>query len=136
MCFSLPVANGQEQQITLSFEKQLPWLFTALLSAFLLHTEIQLANRHVSVLHLPSQIPQAPSLGSVVCHGAQEVVQPVAAQLLVTDSFRGAGALVEPPKHQGEESQGDGPCLKEWRPSEKPEGSLATACTHRNIGQL
>lgn len=63
-------------------------------------------------------------------------MQPVAAQLLVTDSFRGAGALMEPPKHQWEESQGDGPCLKEWRPSEKPEGSLATACTHRNIGQL
>lgn len=63
-------------------------------------------------------------------------MQPVAAQLLVTDSFRGAGALVEPPKHQWEESHGDGPCLKEWRPSEKPEGSLATACTHRNIGQL
>lgn len=66
LCFSLPLANGQEQQITLSFEKQLPWLFTALLSAFFLHTETQLANRHVSVLHLPSQIPQAPSLESVV----------------------------------------------------------------------
>lgn len=66
LCFSLPLANGQEQQITLSFEKQLPWLLTALQSAFFLHTETQLANRHISALHLPSQIPQASSLGLVL----------------------------------------------------------------------
>lgn len=80
-------------------------------------------------------IPQASSLG-FLCHDAQEVVQPVAAQLLGTDFFRGAGVLVEALKHQWEESQGDGPGLKEWRLSQKPEGSLAAACTHREIGHL
>lgn len=71
-----------------------------------------------------------------LCHGAQEVVQSLAAQLLVTDFFRGAGGLVGALKHQLEESEGNGPGLKEWRPSEKPEGSLVTVCTHRDIGQL
>lgn len=45
------------------------------------------------------------SLIGTLCHGAQEVVLPVTAQLLVTDIFRGTGALVEALKHQWEESQ-------------------------------
>lgn len=73
---------------------------------------------------------------STLCHDSQEVLHSVAAQLLVTDIFRGADALVEALKHHLEESERNGAGLKEWRPPEKPEGSPATACTHRDIGQL
>lgn len=65
LCLSLPLANGQEQHITLSLEKQLPWLLIALQSAFFLHTETQLASWHNSTgLFSWISVPWCPGSGA------------------------------------------------------------------------